>query len=69
MAAMNTSFSSSSRNLSAERVASFGFEQERLKAAAAGRRAAAAAGTQVDQGLSARPVRISAAVRRSQYLR
>ncbi|MGB2711462.1 MAG: hypothetical protein WBC33_08080 [Conexibacter sp.] len=70
---MNTTFTSNRQRLSAERVAGYGAEQRRLKAEAAGRRAAAAlratAGEEPEHGRSASPQRPPATTGRSQYLR
>jgi hypothetical protein len=69
---MNGKFTSNRQRLLAERVASYGAEQRRLKDAAASRRAAAAlraAREETDHNLSARPQRLPAAAGRSQYLR
>jgi len=44
MATTDTTFTSTKRQVAAERIARFSAEQARLKAAAAARRAAAAAG-------------------------
>jgi hypothetical protein len=67
MAAMNTMFTSKQK-AAAERIASFGAEQRRLKAAAASRRAAAATDEQPDRGTWARPEPSPSAVRRGRYL-
>jgi len=61
---MDRQFTSTRQRLLAERVAGYGAEQRRLKAAAAERRAAAAlraTGEAGDHGLSARPRRPSTA--------
>lgn len=70
MAAMNTTFVSNRQKLTAERIASYGAEQRRLKEAAAARRAAAAtADARVDEGFSVRRERPLAVARGSRYLR
>jgi hypothetical protein len=67
MAAMNTTFTPKQK-ASAERVASYGAEQQRLKAAAAARRAAAAKREPVNQAGWATPERSPSATRRTKYL-
>jgi hypothetical protein len=67
MAAMNTTFTSKQK-ASAERIASYGAEQQRLKAAAASRRAAAAGREKVDRSGWATPEPAPSVARRNKYL-
>ena len=67
MAAMNTTFTSKQK-ASAERIASYGAEQQRLKAAAAERHAASARRETVDRDRWATPDRPPSVARRSKYL-
>jgi hypothetical protein len=60
MAAMNTMFRSTWK-LSPEQIEGFDAEQRRLKAAAAGRRVAAATAEQADRALRAEPEHSSSA--------
>jgi hypothetical protein len=70
MAAMDKPLGPSRQQVAAERIASFGAEQQRLKAAAAARRAAAAReDEQRDPGFSFRRQRSTPADRPSNYLR
>ncbi|HKG03956.1 MAG TPA: hypothetical protein VKB03_12310 [Conexibacter sp.] len=69
MAAMNKPLGPSRQQVAAERIASLGAEQQRLKAAAAARREAAAREEeQPDTGFSVRP-RSTPVTRPSRYLR
>jgi hypothetical protein len=67
MAAMNTPITPKQK-AAAERIASYGAEQRRLKAAAASRRAAAASDEKADQRSRAKPERSPSVARRSRYL-
>lgn len=70
MAAMNKPLTPSRQQVAAERIASFGAEQQRLKAAAAERRAASAReAEQRDGTFSVRQQRSTPADRPSRYLR
>jgi hypothetical protein len=73
MAGMNIVLTSSRQRLTAERVAGYGAEQRRLKAAAADRRAAAAlraaTGEETDHSVAAGSRRPPAVVRPSHDLR
>jgi hypothetical protein len=70
MAAMNKPLGPSRQQVAAERIASYGAEQERLKAAAAARRAASTrADEQRDGTFSVSRQRSTPADRPSNYLR
>jgi hypothetical protein len=70
MAAINKPLGPSRQQVAAERIASYGAEQERLKAAAAARRAAAArAAEQPGSSFSVRRQRSTPTDRPSRYLR
>jgi hypothetical protein len=70
MAAMNKPLTPSRQQVAAERIASFGAEQQRLKAAAAARRAATAREDERrDASFSVRRQRSTPASRPSRYLR
>ena len=70
MAAMNKPLTPSRQQVAAERIASYGAEQERLKAAAAARRAAAAREAQRGgSNFAVRAQRSTPADRPSNYLR
>jgi hypothetical protein len=70
MAAMNKPLGPSRQQLAAERIASYGAEQERLKAAAAARRAASAREEErLKPDFSARRQRSRPTDRPSRYLR
>jgi hypothetical protein len=70
MAATDRTGTSTRQQIAAERIASFGAEQRRLKAAAASRRAvAAAAGDRSARSVSAKLDRSPVVGRPSKYLR
>ncbi len=69
MATVNRSYASARREAAAERVAGFGAEQRRLKAAAAVRREASATGGETrDASFSVRPERPPVSTPPSRYL-
>jgi hypothetical protein len=67
MAATNKPLTSK-QQASAERIAGYGAEQQRLKAAAAARRAAAAKSEPVERGRWATPERSGSVAPRAKYL-